>query len=281
MRSAFGPLRMSLPAVLAVTAIAACAQTASGPAAGSLVVVGGGYVGPEIADEFIRRAGGLDAPVVVIPTAGQAAAYGAAHLKTTFLWKRGMRRLSLLHTRDRAVADSEEFTAPLRAARGAWIEGGRQYRLADAYLGGRTEHELRALLARGGVIGGASAGATLLGSYVVRGGRESNRIMMAKGYERGFGFIEGVAIDQHLLARGRERDMLAVIRKRPELLGIGLDESTAIVVEGGRFRVIGPSKVAIYDSGFRPGEKGFPYYFLSAGDIFDLAARSVIKETDR
>jgi cyanophycinase len=278
MRSVFGPLRISPLAIAAIFAGAAWAQPACGPAAGSVLAVGGGAVGPEIADEFIRLAGGLDAPVVVIPTAGDAAAYEPAYLQSTFLWQRGMRRLTLLHTRDRAVADSEEFTAPLRAARGAWIEGGRQWRLVDAYLGARTEQELHALLARGGVVGGSSAGATILGSYLVRGDPEGNRIMMAKGYEQGFGFLRGVAIDQHLLARRRERDMLAVIRRHPALLGIGLDESTAILVEGDRFRVVGPSKVAIYDSRYTPGADGLPYYFLSAGDAFDLAARSIVKE---
>ena len=69
-------------------------------------------------------------------------------------------------------------------------------------MGTRTQREIEAVLARGGVIGGSSAGATIQGSYLVRGAREGNQIMMAKGYEQGFGYLRGVAIDQHLLARG-------------------------------------------------------------------------------
>lgn len=281
MRPAFRPLGALLlrDALILWAAMATCAQAASGPAAGCVVAVGGGTVGPEIADEFIRLAGGPDALAVVIPTAGAAASYGQGYLEKTFLWKRGMRRLTLLHTRYRKKADSEKFTAALRNATGVWIEGGRQWRLADAYLGTRTERELHALLKRGGVIGGSSAGATMLGSYLVRGAPEGNRIMMARGHEQGFGFLDGVAIDQHLLTRKRERDMLAVIAKHPGLLGIGLDESTAIVVEGDRFRVIGPSKVAVYDRAYRPGPDGLPYFFLSAGDAFDMAARHIVKET--
>ena len=147
-----------------------------------------------------------------------------------------------------------------------WFPGGRQWRLVDAYLGTRTQRELEAVLARGGVIGGTSAGATIQGSYLVRGAREGNTIMMAPGYEVGFGYLKNVAVDQHLLARKREKDMLQVVEKHPELLGIGIDEGTAIVVQGDQFEVIGASKVAIY-------ENGKPYFFLSPGDRFDLAIR--------
>ena len=70
-----------------------------------------------------------------------------------------------------------------------WIDGGRQWRLVDSYLHTRTEAAIRAVLDRGGVVGGSSAGATILGSYLVRGAREGNTLMMAPGYEEGFGLI--------------------------------------------------------------------------------------------
>jgi cyanophycinase len=108
---------------------------------------------------------------------------------------------------------------------------------------------------------------------MVRGAVEGNTIMMAPGYERGFGFLRGAAVDQHLLARGRENDMLEVIARYPELLGIGLDEGTAIHVTGDRAEVIGRSLVAFYNTRDADGE---PYYFLGAGDVFDLGARRVI-----
>jgi cyanophycinase len=154
---------------------------------------------------------------------------------------------------------------------GVWFDGGRQWRLVDAYLGTRTQRELEAVLARGGVIGGASAGATIQGSYLVRGSPKGNLIMMAKGHEEGFGYVKNVAIDQHLLARHREEDLVAVVDTHPELLGIGLDEPAAIVVRGDEFEVIGQSKVAIYD-GRDHGCKR--YYFLSVGDRFDFKTRS-------
>ena len=91
--------------------------------------------------------------------------------------------------------------------------------------------------------------------------------MMAKGYEQGFGYLRGVAIDQHLLVRRRQDDLVEVIDKKPELLGLGIDEPTAIVVQGDRFEVIGRSVVGIYDGKDHDGKS---YYFLAPGDQFDL-----------
>jgi cyanophycinase len=243
---------------------AAVALAQAGPPHGSLVIIGGGKIGPEIMQRFTALAGGPDAPVVVIPTASEQEQPPATYRLD------GFRQVTVLHTRDRKVADSEAFVAPLRKARGVFFPGGRQWRLADAYLGTLTEKELHALLDRGGVIGGTSAGATIQGSYLVRGAPEGNLIMMAKGHEQGFGFLKLVAIDQHLIARHREKDMLKVVGAHPELLGIGIDESTAVVVQGDRFEVVGQSKVAIYDP-----QSGKPYYFLSPGDRFNLRTRSI------
>jgi len=237
---------------------------------GALLISGGGKPGPEIVNRFAELAGGFDAPVVVIPTAGTREQYDRSWLESTFLREAGFRNLILLHTRDRRVADSEAFVEPLRRARAVWIFGGRQWRLADVYLHTRTQRELFDLLARGGVIGGGSAGATIMGSYLVRGAPEGNHIMMAKGHEEGFGFLSGVAIDQHLLARKRENDMLEVIAAHPRLLGIGIDEKTAALVQRGELIVIGASKVAIYESGKAP-------LFLNPGDRFGLGKRLSVR----
>jgi cyanophycinase len=242
-----------------------------GPARGSLVVAGGGQLGPEIVQQFISLAGGLDAPMVFIPTAEDGEPRLTA--PNTFLAKAGATHVTILHTRDPVVADSVAFVAPLTAARAVWFEGGRQWRLTDAYLHTRTERELFRLLDRGGVIGGSSAGATIQGSYLVRGAVEGNAILMSAGHEEGLGFLRNAAIDQHLLTRRRERDLLEVIDRYPKLLGIGIDEGTAIVVHGNAFEVIGKSKVAIYDPKYKVNGNGERYYFLSAGDRFDLKRR--------
>lgn len=258
--------------LLASAALASAAKV--GPAKGTLIVIGGGTLGQTILGRFLALAGGPTAPIVYVPTAGDRESYSAADPGAQFLREAGARNLSILHTRDRSLANTEAFVAPIRAARAIFFGGGRQWRLVDSYLGTRAEREFAAVLHRGGVIAGSSAGATIQGSYLVRGARENNTVMMAPGYEQGFGYLRRVAIDQHLLKRNRERDLEKVIDRHPELLGIGIDENTAIVVEGDRFEVIGASKVAIYDRRFQPALPGGPrHYFLNPGDRFDLARR--------
>ncbi len=261
-------------ASLAVLALHSYAAPASGPAHGTLIIVGGGKIGPEIVQRFIKLAGGPQAPAIVIPTAEEGDP--KTDPSASFLAEAGMTNVTVLHTRDPEVANSDAFVAPLKTARAVWFAGGRQWRLVDAYLNTKTELEIRRLLDRGGVVGGSSAGATIQGSYLVRGAREGNGIMMAPGYEQGFGLMRGVAIDQHLITRHRENDLWPVIDAHPELLGIGIDEQTAILVHGNQFEVIGPSRVAIYDARHKtsPGEPR--YYFLSAGDRFNLKHRKVL-----
>jgi cyanophycinase len=248
----------------------ASAQAQVGPPSGALIVAGGGRLDSEIMDRFLDLAGGKAARIVVIPTAGEQDTFpedwGGIEPFRGF----GAASVTVLHTRDRSIADSEAFVAPLRDATGVWIPGGRQWRLADSYLGTRTLQELYAVLDRGGVIGGSSAGASIQASYMVRGAPEGNHIMMAEGHEQGFGFLRDAAVDQHLIARGRENDMLAVIARHPSLLGIGLDEGAAILVRGDEAEIIGRSKVAFYNTA---DADSAPYYFLESGDVFDLASR--------
>lgn len=246
-----------------------------GPANGSLVVVGGNLSDTTIVDTFLELAGGPEAPIVVIPTAGGAESYDQSFGGLQLFRGRGATDLTVVHTYDPKVADSEAFVEPIRRARGVWFTGGRQWRLADAYMGTRAEAELWRVLERGGVIGGSSAGATIQGSYLVRGDTRTNTIMMGD-HEAGMAFLKEAAIDQHLLARNREFDLIPVIEAHPELLGIGLDENTAIVVQGDRFRVIGGSYVAIYDHDATL-DSGGRFYFLAPGDVFDLKERRALR----
>lgn len=245
-----------------------------GPANGSLVVVGGAMRDPAIVRRFIELAGGPDAPIVVIPTAGGGDDYDQSYRGLRPFEREGATDLTVLHTWDREEADDEAFVQPIREAGGVWFPGGRQWRLADIYLDTRTEDELWRLLERGGVIGGTSAGATIQGSYLARGDTRTNTIMIGD-HEEGFGFLEDTAIDQHLLARNRHFDLLEIVQARPELLGIGIDENTALVVQRDRFEVMGAGYVAIYDHGARLDDAtGGRFYFLAPGDVFDLATRT-------
>lgn len=243
-----------------------------GPVNGSLIIAGGGVRDEAIYRRFLDLAGGPDAPIVVIPTAGGQETYDP-YWQGLLIWKKlGATHLTVLHTYDPEVADTEVFVEPLQEARGVWFSGGRQWRLADSYLGTRVHDELRALLGRGGVIGGSSAGATIQGSYLARGDTETNTIMMGD-HEEGLSFLKDVAIDQHLLKRNRQFDLIEIIEAHPHLLGIGIDEDTAIVVRGDQFEVIGQSYVAIYDHQ-RMLDSGGKFYLLAPGDRFDLKKRT-------
>jgi cyanophycinase len=249
---------------------AVAAQTAVGPRQGTLVIVGGGQLGPDIVKRFVTLAGGKDGAAVVIPTAAENDPVNVKAVAEGFTRTFGFKNVAVIHTRDRGEADSDGFVAPLKKAKAVWFNGGRQWRIVDSYLGTRTQREIEAVLERGGVIGGSSAGATIQGSYLVRGARDGNDILMAKGYEQGFGYLRGVAIDQHILPRHRTDDLVQVIGAHPELLGLGIDESTAVVVEGDRFEVIGRGVVGIYDGKDHDGKR---YYLLATGETFDLKAR--------
>ncbi len=247
-----------------------------GPDKGTLVIVGGNMHDPAIVTRFIDLAGGPDAPIVIIPTAGEDEDYDG-YWSGLKVWRdNGARNLTVIHTRDRKVADSEAFVTPIRAARAVFFAGGRQWRLADSYLNTLTHKALTALLNRGGVIGGSSAGASILTSFMVRGDTKSNEKMIGD-HTVGLGFLKNAAVDQHLLRRNRQFDMLEVIDKFPELLGIGLDEDTAIVVQGDQFDVIGSSYAVIYSHQPVAGSTG-RFYFMGAGDRFDMKTRTATRQ---
>jgi cyanophycinase len=229
-------------------------------------------LGPEITGRFIQLAGGPDARIVVIPTAGEDSVYGDSWGGLNWLRAAGAKNIVVRHTRNRAIAETDSFANVIRGAGGIWFPGGRHWRLVDSYLDTKTEREMHALLARGGVIGGSSAGASIQASYLVRGAREGNTIMMAPGYERGFGFLTGVAIDQHVGARNRQLDLQPVVKRFPRLLGLGLDEGTAIVVHGTTAEVIGRGMLYVHNGRDRT-PTDTPYVTLRAGERFDLAQR--------
>jgi len=236
------------------------------------MAAGGGALGPEIWEAFVALAGGPDARIVVIPTAGTEEVFPPDWSGFAPLRAAGAASVTVLHTRDRNEADTRAFAHVLRDATGVWIPGGRQWRLVDSYLNTRTHRELRAVLERGGVVGGTSAGASILASYLVRGSPATNTIVMAPGYEEGFGLLRSSAVDQHLLARGRELDMLQILAVHPDLLGLGVDEGTAVLVRGDQASVVGRSRVAVYD----PTEAE-PFFFVEPGQVIDLVERSVVE----
>ena len=146
----------------------------------------------------------------------------------------------------------------------------------DAYQGTEADALMHEVLQRGGVIAGSSAGASIQGEYMARGNPLGSEDIMANGYEAGLGFLKGVAIDQHFSQRNRFADLASLVDRYPQLLGIGLDESTALIVQKNIAEVVGKHRVCFYDRR-KPKEKDLPdFTSVRTGGKYDLVERQVI-----
>ncbi len=232
---------------------------------GMLVICGGGTIPEPVRNRFLELAGGPLARIVVIPTAGLIAD-GPSINTVLDPWKdKGAASVQLVHTRSRAQANDAEFVRPLTEATGVWFGGGRQNSIAEAYLGTEVERQLKALLERGGVIGGTSAGAAIMTRVMITGGRTKADV------GQGFDFFPGAVVDQHFLKRNRLSRLLSVLTDHPDLIGLGIDERTALEVNvrSRLMKVIGDSYVVACV----PGPAGHParLEILKPGDEANLA----------
>ncbi|MHB1424441.1 MAG: cyanophycinase [Gemmataceae bacterium] len=235
---------------------------------GALVIVGGGNLPDAIRDRFLELAGGKNGKLVVIPTASEQAERKRISVSCAYWKTQGLASVELLHTLDQKKANDPSFVKPLTEATAAWLGGGDQTRLSKAYRGTAVERELRRLVARGGVVGGTSAGASVMSSVMITGGNPEARV------GDGFGLLPDVVIDQHFRNRKRQQRLLSVLVKYPRCLGLGIDEETAVVVSGHTFKVLGKANVSVC---FPPmdGEEGSVKLLKSGedGDLLQLSQR--------
>jgi cyanophycinase len=246
------------------------------------VLQGGGLQSP-ISQKFVELAGGPDANFVIIqlpnrrdpqdnrPLAERIRSAADPESAAEF----GVKNMTALHFSDRDAAQSKDFVAPLHQANAVWITGGDLEKLAKSGTNTELHRELKAVLDRGGVIGGESAGAMILAAQITSNippSPEPNVDLVA-----GFGFLEGTAIVPHLHTKGLQESLVPVVAAHPNLLGLGIDDGMAVVVQGGFLDIIGNGKVAVYDNA---DHNGTHYYFLSAGDRFDLTKREKKQEAD-
>ncbi|CAN5148702.1 hypothetical protein BH23VER1_BH23VER1_09810 [soil metagenome] len=239
---------------------------------GYLIIHGGGILTDDVKERFWQLAGGGDGKLVIVPTSGAGDISTDPATAPRWLTSLGFQKITILHTRSREIADTDAFVEPLADATAIWFSGGRQWRTMDVYHGTKAAEAFHAVYRRGGVIAGSSAGATVQGSYLVRGSPEGNHVMMAEGHEAGFGFLPDTAIDQHAIKRARLDDMIPVIARFPQLLGIAIDEGAALEVHAGIAKVIGTSEVAFYNHD-NWSDGGARYALLSPGDRYDLGLR--------
>ncbi|MDR2120480.1 MAG: cyanophycinase [Tannerella sp.] len=270
--------------------------TRHGPENGSLIIVGGGGRTPKIDEKFLELAGGKDRARIVVITANLGDSIALASIRDpkaveNYRKEFGVKDITVLHTKSLVEANSDKFIEPLKKATAVYFLGGRQWRAADSYLNTRTHRAFFDVLRRGGVIMGGSAGASIQGSFLWRGDTKGPHILVGD-HTQGLGFLKNSAVDQHLLRRNREFDLVEFICKSPELIGIGLDERTAVLVQKDTLEVIGESYAVIYDYNTIIGQgnnahvvdgkredytaANGPFFFLHEGQKYDLSGRKVI-----
>jgi cyanophycinase len=242
---------------------------------GKLIIIGGGDIPDTLFNLFSASIGGKDQPIVVIPTATTDEDYirQGGHLQK--FSTRGFTNLYTIHTRDKKKADDQALIALMRKAKGLYFGGGDQDLLEQAYANTQLHREMFALLERGGVIMGTSAGATIMGSLLI-GGDHRQTPHVKTQFPTGLSFLKNTAIDQHVLVRNRQFDLVPVLEAYPDVLGIAIDESTAAVVSGNSLSVAGKSYVMVYDQNDWKGQlKAWgrvyrPFQMMQEGIVYDL-----------
>jgi cyanophycinase len=209
---------------------------------GALVVVGGGGTGPEIVAKTLALAGGKNAVVVVLPQSSAVAGAGDDSVK---MWlEAGAKEAAKI-----AFGDKDAAAAALRRATLIWIPGGDQNRFMKAIEGTGLAEIIRERHRAGATIGGTSAGAAVIADAMVTGDADLRSLIAgATVIAKGLGLWPEVLIDQHFLKRQRDNRLISAVMDRPALVGIGIDEGTAVLVKGGSFDVIGKSSVVVIDA---------------------------------
>lgn len=230
------------------------------PARGYLLIVGGGPQPPALVQRFVELAGGAGrARIVVFAMASEYGAESGAE-KAQELRALGAEAVSLYITRAEANADS--VVRQVERATGIWFGGGDQVRLADVLRGTRTEAAIRERYRAGAVVGGTSAGAAVMSTPMITGEERrpggdrpdstSAFITIARDNimtQDGFGLLTSAIVDQHFVRRRRQNRLVSLVLERPVHLGVGIDESTALLVRpDGRWQVLGASVAIVYDA---------------------------------
>lgn len=266
---------------------------ASSTGRGTLLIVGGGPIPDAIIERFVALAGGSGgARILVLPMASEDAAAGEEIVEDFRRLGTSAERLVLSH----GEADTDGAARRLAGATGIWFGGGDQSRLTAALKGTRAEAAIAAVYRSGGAVGGTSAGAAVMSTPMITGDelrpggdrpppKDSSDAFMTIAREDvvtadGFGLLPGAIVDQHFIRRRRHNRLLSLVLEHPELVGVGIDESTALEVPPeGPWRVLGASVAVVYDArgakitppGKTLGASEVRLSVLPAGSTYDLA----------
>jgi cyanophycinase len=244
---------------LALPAFATLLHAAE-PEKGTLVIVGGGTTPSGLHRKLLDLAGGTNANVLVVPLASSSTNNGAPSVEM-FL------QAGAVHVSTIPTNDAKSAQAAVRAADVIWMPGGEQTRLMAELNRFGVVAAIRERYAKGAMIGGTSAGAAVMSKVMITGTGDAKEGKVAPPLGEGLGLWPGVIVDQHFVKRGREPRLRAAIRTHPDLLGVGIDESTYVLVKGNGFEVDGKSTVLVLDA---RGGGEMKRTELKAGGKFDL-----------
>jgi cyanophycinase len=227
---------------------------------GALVVVGGGGTGPEIVARALELSGGRRAIVAVLPQSSALPDAGDSSVK---MWlEAGASEAEKIAFTDAGAA------AKLRRATLIWMPGGDQNRFMKAIEGTGLADVIRERHRAGVTVGGTSAGAAVLAEAMFTGDADLKSITAgATVIARGLGVWPEVLIDQHFLARQRDNRLISAVLDRPTLVGVGIDEGTAVIVKDGSLEVVGRSSVVIIDGRGAKVDKGVAGALATGRDL--------------
>lgn len=241
-----------------------------------------------ILSRFAELAGGPDARIIVVPTASSIETAGERY-KAIFLGM-GVAQADIAVIGDRNDANSESVAKMIKQSTGIFMTGGNQMRLASILGGTQAMRLILERNAQSAVVGGTSAGASILSSHMVAFGSSGNspKQRMAQ-MVAGFGLVQGAIIDQHFRQRDRLGRLLMMVASNPSLLGVGVDEDTsAIFTADGCIEVLGRHSVTIIDGSEAYSDvyrvkghggitlSGATIHVLTSGHVFDTGTRSLV-----
>jgi cyanophycinase len=264
-------------------------------ARGYLFIIGGGDRPESMMKKFVDLAGQFGSgKIIIFPMASGVPAEVGPEEAAEFK-KLGAREAEC-HILTREQALREDSAKVLEDAGGVFFSGGDQSRLMDILRHTPIHRKLLELYEKGCVVGGTSAGAAVMSEVMITG---DERREVKEGHEfetieagnvvtvEGFGFLKTAIVDQHFATRKRHNRLISLVAENPQLLGIGIDESTAIIVKPGEvFEVVGEKDVVVYDGSkakirIAPsrmiGFTGMLMDVLIPGDRFDLKTRKAAR----
>ena len=217
---------------------------------GTLVIIGGAEDRDgdcTVLRKFIRCAGGVNARIIVLTAATtQPREVGNDYVR--IFERLGVESIRVINTENRDDSDRIEALEAAEQATGAFFTGGDQARIIDLIKGTKLDAILHKRHAEGLVIAGTSAGAAMMPDVmIIEGESQTSPRVDVVAMGPGMGFLPGIVVDQHFAQRGRLGRLISALVQQPSVLGFGIDEDTAVVIEGDELEVVGKGAITVID----------------------------------